>query len=193
MKAQHSIAGRNRNAVAHIPVRETGGGDADVGGQNVAVSGEVVMDEVHAPANTADGGGYHVPHFCADGVGKLFFNLNLENALLFFRAGAQFGVDAVSTRQPQTLLSMTGATEVKRGVWDLRVILLSRLPLAQCNAVRAFFSFDAEKVQFAMEHYQWQMEDGSSVNPCAAEAAPTTKCKLLLCLYEGCPIFTVSF
>ena len=77
---------------------------------------------------------------------------------------------AVSTRRPRALLSMTEATEVKPGVWDLRVlsrdirvIVLSGLPLAQRNAVLAFFSFDAEKVQFALEHYQWQMEDGSSV------------------------------
>jgi hypothetical protein len=77
---------------------------------------------------------------------------------------------AVSTRRPGVLLSMTGATEVKPGVWDLRVlsrdirvIVLSELPMAQRNAVLAFFSFDAEKVRFALDHYQWQMEDGSTV------------------------------
>jgi hypothetical protein len=77
---------------------------------------------------------------------------------------------AVSTRRPDGLLTMTGATEVKHGVWDLRVLsrnirvlVLSGLPLAQRNAVLAFFSFDAEKVRFALDHYQWQMEDGSTV------------------------------
>jgi len=65
---------------------------------------------------------------------------------------------------------MTGATEVKPRVWDLRVLsrdirvlVLSGLPLAQRNAVLAFFTFDAEKVRFALNHYQWQMEDGSTV------------------------------
>ncbi len=77
---------------------------------------------------------------------------------------------AVSTRRPDGLLSMTGATEVKPGVWDLRVLsrnirvlVLSGLPLSQRNAVLAFFSFDAEKVRFALDHYRWQMEDGSTV------------------------------
>ncbi len=48
---------------------------------------------------------------------------------------------AVSTRRPDRLLSMTGATETKPGVWDLRVLsrdirilVLSGLPLAQRNA-----------------------------------------------------------
>ena len=77
---------------------------------------------------------------------------------------------AVSTRRPDGLLSITGATETKPGVWDLRVLsrdirilVLSGLPLAQRNAVLAFFTFDAEKVRFALNHYQWQMEDGSTV------------------------------
>jgi hypothetical protein len=77
---------------------------------------------------------------------------------------------AISTRWPGALLSLTSATEVKPGVWDIRVLsldirvlVLSRLPLAQRNAVLAFFSFNAEKVQFAMEHYHLRMEDGSTV------------------------------
>jgi hypothetical protein len=77
---------------------------------------------------------------------------------------------AVSTRYPRDLLSLTAAKETLPGVWDLRVlrreirvIVLSALPLAQRNAVLAFFSFNAEKVQFALTHYQWQLEDGSTV------------------------------
>ena len=38
LKAQHGIPGGERYGVGQIPVRETGGGDADIGGQNVAVS-----------------------------------------------------------------------------------------------------------------------------------------------------------
>jgi hypothetical protein len=77
---------------------------------------------------------------------------------------------AVSTRRPSSLLSLTRATEVKPGVWDIRVLnldirilVLNGLPLEQRNAVLAFFSFNAEKVRFAMEHYEWRMEDGSTV------------------------------
>lgn len=86
------------------------------------------------------------------------------------KRGNDIRLYAVSTRRPDRLLSMTGATEVKPGVWDLRVLsrdirvlVLSGLPLAQRNAVLAFFTFDAEKVRFALNHYQWQMEDGSTV------------------------------
>ena len=77
---------------------------------------------------------------------------------------------AVSTRWPRKLFSMTSPIEVMRGVWELRVlsreirvIVVPALPLAQRNAILAFFSFDAEKVRFALEHYEWQMEDGSTV------------------------------
>ncbi len=66
---------------------------------------------------------------------------------------------AVSTRYPRNLLSITSAREVKAGVFEIRVLsrkirilVLSRLPLAQQNAVLAFFSFDAEKVRFALEN-----------------------------------------
>jgi len=77
---------------------------------------------------------------------------------------------AISTRRPSSLLSLTRATEVKPGVWDIRVLnldirilVLNGLPLEQRNAVLAFFSFNAEKVRFALEHYEWRMEDGSTV------------------------------
>jgi hypothetical protein len=35
---------------------------------------------------------------------------------------------------------------------DIRILVLSRLPLEQRNAVLAFFSFDAEKVRFALSN-----------------------------------------
>jgi len=77
---------------------------------------------------------------------------------------------AISTRHPKALFSMTGAKNTKPGVWDIRVlsrdirvIVLCDLPLDQRNAVLAFFSFDAQKVQFALEHYQWQLKDGSTI------------------------------
>ena len=77
---------------------------------------------------------------------------------------------AVSTRYPEKLFSEVSATEVTTGVFEIKVIsreirilVLSRLPLSQRNAVLAFFSFDPGKVLFALENYQWQMDDGSTV------------------------------
>ena len=77
---------------------------------------------------------------------------------------------AVSTRYPKGLLSEIPAKTIKPGVWELRVLsrnirilVLSRLPLAQKNAVLAFFSFDPEKIRFALDHYRWRMDDGSPV------------------------------
>jgi hypothetical protein len=46
---------------------------------------------------------------------------------------------------------------------EIRVIVLSDLPKAQRNAALAFFSFNADMVRFALDHYQWQMEDVSTV------------------------------
>ena len=84
--------------------------------------------------------------------------------------GDEIRLYAVSTRYPKGLLSLSSAKEVKTGVWearvlsrDIRILVLSRLPLEQRNAILAFFSFDAEKVRFALNNYQWQMEDGSTV------------------------------
>ena len=77
---------------------------------------------------------------------------------------------AVSTRYPEKLFSEVSATEVTTGVFEIkaisreiRILVLSRLPLSQRNAVLAFFSFDPGKVLFALENYQWQMDDGSTV------------------------------
>ncbi len=77
---------------------------------------------------------------------------------------------AVSTRYPAQLLSAVSPKEIISGVYvirvlsrDIRVLVLSRLPLAQRNAVLAFFSFDADKVRFALENYRWRMDDGSTV------------------------------
>ncbi len=77
---------------------------------------------------------------------------------------------AVSTRYPARLLSAVSTKEIISGVYairvlsrDIRVLVLSRLPLAQRNAVLAFFSFDAGKVRFALENYKWRMDDGSTV------------------------------
>ena len=84
--------------------------------------------------------------------------------------GEDIRLYAVSTRYPAGLLSATGAREVVSGVYEIqvlsrevRVIVLSRLPMDQRNAVLAFFSFDPGKVMFALEHYRWRMEDGSTV------------------------------
>ena len=77
---------------------------------------------------------------------------------------------AVSTRYPSKLFSGVSAEEIREGVWEcrvlsrnIRILVLSRLPLEQRNAILAFFTFDRGKVKFALENYQWQMDDGSTV------------------------------
>jgi hypothetical protein len=77
---------------------------------------------------------------------------------------------AVSTRRPDTVLALPGVTEVKPGVYDLRVLsreirilVLRETPTEQRNAILSLFSFDANKVKFALDHYHWQQEDGSTV------------------------------
>jgi hypothetical protein len=86
------------------------------------------------------------------------------------RKGETVHLYAVSTRYPVGLLSEIPAEEVNPGVWEVRVLsrhirilVLSRLPLAQRNAVLAFFTFDPEKVRFALDHYRWRIDDGSTV------------------------------
>lgn len=77
---------------------------------------------------------------------------------------------AVSTRRSVSILSQTGAMEIKPGVWDLwilsrkiRILILSELSLVQQNAILAFFSFNEENVDFARNHYQWKRGDGTTV------------------------------
>ncbi len=77
---------------------------------------------------------------------------------------------AVSTRYPAKLLKNQSAREHLPGVLDIsvlsrtiRILVLNRLPLEQRNAVMAFFSFDADKVRFALDHYQWHQDDCSTV------------------------------
>jgi hypothetical protein len=77
---------------------------------------------------------------------------------------------AVSTRRPKKILFLPGVTKAKPGVYDLRVLsreirilVLSEMPTEQRNAILSLFSFDAEKVKYAVDHYQWQQEDGSTV------------------------------
>ncbi len=86
------------------------------------------------------------------------------------KEGEAVNLYAVSTRYPARLFSEISAKEVNSGVWEvrvlsrtIRVLVLSRLPLAQRNAVLAFFTFDREKVRFALDHYQRRMDDGSTV------------------------------
>jgi len=85
-------------------------------------------------------------------------------------AGDDVRLYAVSTRYPRDLFSLSPPRGVGTGVWemkvlslDVRVLVLSRLPMEQRNAVLAFFSFDREKVRFALENYRWRMKDGSTV------------------------------
>ena len=76
----------------------------------------------------------------------------------------------VSTRFPVKLFSQIPAEELDEGVWEvkvlsrnIRILVLSRMPKEQRNAVLAFFSFDEEKVQFAVDNYAWQRPDVSTV------------------------------
>ena len=84
--------------------------------------------------------------------------------------GEDIRLYAVSTRYPVKLLSGVSTKEVVQGVYEIqvlsrkiRIIVLSRLPLSQRNAVLAFFSFDAESVKFALKNYKWNKNDGSTV------------------------------
>ena len=84
--------------------------------------------------------------------------------------GEDIRLYAVSTRYPVRLLSGVSTKKVVGGVYEIqilsrmiRIIVLSRLPLAQRNAVLAFFSFDPESVRFALANYKWHMDDGSTV------------------------------
>ena len=77
---------------------------------------------------------------------------------------------AVCTRHPKQLLAMINAEQIMSGVWEarilsriVRILVLNRMPLEQRNAVLAFFTFDAQKVCFALNNYSWQKEDGSTV------------------------------
>jgi len=84
--------------------------------------------------------------------------------------GEDIRLYAVSTRYPVKLLSGVSTKKVIQGVYEIqilsrkiRIIVLSRLSLAQRNAVLAFFSFDPESVRFALENYKWHKNDGSTV------------------------------
>ncbi len=73
---------------------------------------------------------------------------------------------AVSTRFPRDLFDMVPVHKVKPGVYEIqvlsrqiRILVLSELALNQRNAVLAFFSFDAHKVKYALDHYHWQLKD----------------------------------
>ncbi|MGP8330423.1 MAG: hypothetical protein ACT6FF_08935 [Methanosarcinaceae archaeon] len=84
--------------------------------------------------------------------------------------GEDIRLYAVSTRYPVKLLSGASTKKIVQGVYEIqilsrkiRIIVLSRLPLAQRNAVLAFFSFDPESVKFALENYKWHKNDGSTV------------------------------
>ena len=84
--------------------------------------------------------------------------------------GEDIRLYAVSTRYPVKLLAGVSTKKVVQGVYEIqilsrkiRIIVLSRLPLSQRNAVLAFFSFDPESVKFALENYKWNKNDSSTV------------------------------
>jgi hypothetical protein len=84
--------------------------------------------------------------------------------------GRDIRLYAVCTRHPRQLLSLVKAVQVRLGVWEasvlsrtIRILVLNEMSLAQRNAVLAFFTFDAEKVRYALHNYEWQQGDGSTV------------------------------
>ena len=77
---------------------------------------------------------------------------------------------AVCTRHPGQLLHKINAVQLRPGVWEapvlsrtIRILVLNKMALEHRNAVLAFFTFDADKVRFALNNYTWQQEDGSTV------------------------------
>ncbi len=79
------------------------------------------------------------------------------------------GLYAISTETPEKLFKTVSVREIYQGVYsfrpiyqEVRIIVLNELPLLQRNAALAFFSFNAEKVGFALNNYRWNYEDGST-------------------------------
>ncbi len=77
---------------------------------------------------------------------------------------------AVCTRHPGQLLKLINAKRITPSVWEasvvsrtVRILVLSTMTLEQRNAMLAFFTFDSEKVRYALNHYTWQQDDGSTV------------------------------
>jgi hypothetical protein len=78
----------------------------------------------------------------------------------------QFQLYALSTRYPQKLLSELKENHFKKlseGVFDLqwgsrkiRLLVLSKIPLKERNAVWAFFTGKREDFYYGDQHYQWR-------------------------------------
>ncbi|MCP4400238.1 MAG: hypothetical protein GY801_23390 [bacterium] len=83
---------------------------------------------------------------------------------------SEFRLYGVSTRYPQKLASSTTFLPVKPGVYDLtwgsrniRLLVLSRIAETERNAIWQLFSADPEHVQYGASHYQWHMQQLSTI------------------------------
>jgi hypothetical protein len=84
---------------------------------------------------------------------------------------ADFRLYAVSTRYPEKLADDTefreicpGVYDVRWGIRDIRVIVLSRITQSEKNAPWLMFSAEPEKVGYGAQHYKWRNPVSSIIN-----------------------------
>lgn len=82
-----------------------------------------------------------------------------------------FRVYAVSTKYPKKLSQQIGFTEISPGVYEVkwgirnvRIIVLSRIPKTERNAVWLMYSAVPEKVGFGAGHYAWNIPVSTVIN-----------------------------
>ncbi|MFP4390337.1 MAG: hypothetical protein ACLFPR_15510 [Desulfococcaceae bacterium] len=82
-----------------------------------------------------------------------------------------FQLYAVSTRYPEKLASQIellpggpGIYDVRWGIRNIRVMVLSRISPTERNAPWLMFSADSEKVKFGAAHYRWKRPASGIIN-----------------------------
>jgi hypothetical protein len=83
----------------------------------------------------------------------------------------EFQLYAVSTRYPEKLASQVdlvpgdpGIYDVRWGIRNIRIIVLSRISPTERNAPWLMFSAESEKVQFGAAKYRWKRPAGGIIN-----------------------------
>lgn len=83
---------------------------------------------------------------------------------------SDFQLYGVCMRFPQTLSQQIswkpkqdGVYDVSRGTDQIRLIVLSEIPLAERNAIWNLFSGVPEKVQYGATHYHWHSQESSTI------------------------------
>jgi len=81
-----------------------------------------------------------------------------------------FRLYGVSTRYPQKLSQLATFSPVTQGVYDMpwggqcvRLIVLSQIAEIERNAIWQLFSAEPEHVQFGASHYQWHIQQLSTI------------------------------